>query len=91
MYVMLTANVTSLNYSVARAERQKVQLQEASLRLDDRIAHLESRERLAAMAAQLKMHDPNAYAVVQLPDLRPKSVPHGIAFLGAMNDWFKTP
>ncbi|GAC1415174.1 MAG: hypothetical protein NVSMB64_25440 [Candidatus Velthaea sp.] len=91
VYVMLTANLTSLNYSLAKAERQKAQMQEASLRLDDRIAHLESRERLAAMAALLKMHDPHIYAVVELPSLQPKPAPHGIAFLGAVNNWFKTP
>jgi len=90
-YVWLTAGMTSLNYSLAKTELQKAQLQEESLRLDDKIAHLESRERLAAIATQLKMHEPHTYAVVQEPDLRPKPAPHGIAFLGAMNDWFKSP
>jgi cell division protein FtsL len=91
IYVMLTANLTSLNYSLARGEHEKAMLQEESMRLDDRIAHLSSRERLAALAAQMKMHDPHAYAIVQIPDLAPKPHPHGIAFLGAVNDWLRLP
>ena len=91
LYVMLTANLTSLNYSLAHAEHEKALLQEESMRLDDRIAHLTSRERLAAVAAQLKMHDPHVYAVVDLPDAVPKPRSHGIAFLGAVNDWLRIP
>lgn len=91
IYVMLTANLTSLNYALARAEHEKAQLQEASMRLDDRIAHLSSRERLAAIAAQLKMHDPHVYAIVDLPNPAPKPRAHGIAFLGAVNDWLRIP
>lgn len=91
LYVMLTANLTSLNYALAHAQTRKTQLLEASARLDDRIAHLDSRERLSALAVQLKMHDPHLYAVVDIPAVQPKPVPHGIAFLGSVGDWFKAP
>jgi hypothetical protein len=88
LYVMLTANLTSLNYKLARVELQKLALQAETMRQDDRIAKLESRERLAALAARLKMHDPQMYAVVSLPQAPPAPGPgHGIALLGAMNQW----
>ncbi len=87
-YVMLTANLTSLNYKLARVELQKLALQTETLRQDDRIAKLESRERLAALAAQLKMRDPQTYAVIGLPRTQTAAAPrHGIALLGAMNQW----
>ena len=88
LYVMLTANLTSLNYKLARVEEQKIALQAETMRQDDRIAKLESRERLAALAVTLKMHDPQVYAVISLPATRPASAaPRGIALLGAMNQW----
>jgi cell division protein FtsL len=86
VYVMLTANVTSMTYRIARAQTERSQLLEASQRYDDTLAHLRSPERLAAVAAKLKMHDPSVFAVVDLPSLTVKPAPHGIAFLG---DWFK--
>ena len=88
LYVMLTANLTSLNYKLARVEAQKLGLQAETMRQDDRIAKLESRERLAALAAKLNMHDPRVYAVVSLPQPQRAPAPtHGIALLGAMNQW----
>jgi hypothetical protein len=88
LYVMLTANLTSLNYKLARVEAEKIALQAETMRQEDRIAKLESRERLAALAAQLKMRDPQVYAVISLPQAQPTPAPaHGIALLGAMNQW----
>jgi hypothetical protein len=82
-YVLLMGNLTALNYSLAQANAQKLELQEETMRLDDRIAALESRDRLAAVAAKLHMHDPQTYAVVDLP--RPAATPpSGIAFLGSL-------
>jgi hypothetical protein len=87
-YVMLTANLTSLNYKLARVETQRLALQAETLRQDDRIAKLESRERLAALAVRLKMHDPQMYAVISPAQTPLKPMPaHGIALLGAMNQW----
>jgi diadenosine tetraphosphatase ApaH/serine/threonine PP2A family protein phosphatase len=63
--------------------QQKLDLVAETTRLDDRIAQLESRERLADVAVRLHMHDPQVYAVVDVP--RPHVAPpsNGIAFLGA--------
>ena len=93
VYVMFTANLTGMHYAVARAETQRATLTDETQRLDDKIARLESRERLSAIAAKLHMHDPREYAVVGLPDpagvaLKPKS---GVAFLGSMGTWFSKP
>jgi hypothetical protein len=81
-YVTLMANLTSLSDKLAHATAQRTVLLDATSRLDDRIAQLESRERLAAIAARLKMHDPRVYAVIDAP--RPLATPaaRGIAFLG---------
>jgi hypothetical protein len=82
-YVLLMGNLTALNYSLAQANAQKLDLEEQTMRLDDRIAALESRARLAGVAARLHMHDPATYAVVALP--RPVATPpSGIAFLGSL-------
>jgi len=92
LYVMATANLTGLSDSLARATHERSKLQDETLRLDDRIADLESRDRLATVAAQLHMHDPRAFVVVNLPaPVVPAPVPHGIAFLGAASSWFKLP
>jgi cytochrome c-type biogenesis protein CcmH/NrfG len=84
IYVLLMGNLTALNYSLAHATQQKTALVEETMRLDDRIAQLQSRERLATVAARLHMHDPHVYAVVDVP--RPVVAPpsNGIAFLGAL-------
>ncbi|MBV8151036.1 MAG: hypothetical protein JOY59_05715, partial [Candidatus Eremiobacteraeota bacterium] len=57
LYVTLTANVTGLNYGIGQAERERAQLTDEVQRLDDRIAHLESRERLSLVAAKLGMRE----------------------------------
>jgi len=67
LYVTLTAKLTSLSYAVARAERERAQLQAQSARLDGQLAALEADDRLAAVAARLHMSDPGQFAVVTLP------------------------
>jgi len=66
-YVMLISNLTGLNYAVARAERQRVALQDETARLDDRIAVLRSQERLAAIAAEFGLKDAQQFAIVTVP------------------------
>jgi cell division protein FtsB len=86
IYVTLTANLTSLNFALSHAEQDRTALSTETQRLDDKIAGLQSPERLAALAARLKLHDPHVYAVVRLPDPKqPQPRPTGIALLGA---WF---
>jgi cell division protein FtsL len=65
-YVMLLSNTTSLSYSLTKAQHQRDALQEQTARLDDRIAQMSSEERLAAIAAKLKMHDPQTFAIVRI-------------------------
>ena len=84
LYVLLMGNLTAQNYALAHAMQQKIALQEESQRLDDRIASLESRDRLADLAARLHMHDPHVYAVVDMPLPVATPPPNGIAFLGAL-------
>jgi cell division protein FtsL len=67
-YLLLLANVTRMHYETARAERQRVALQEETQRLDDEIARLSSRERLAMLAARLGMKESSAFSVVQLAE-----------------------
>ncbi len=65
-YVMLTSNVTSLNYALEKAQHQRGALQEETNRLDDRISVLQSDERLANVASKLGMHEAQTFAVLQL-------------------------
>ena len=83
IYVLLMGNLTALNYSLAQVTEQKSALLEETNQLDDRIAHLESRERLSDVAARLHMHDPRVYAVVDVPITPAAPASNGIAFLGA--------
>ena len=80
-YVMLMSNLTGLNYAVARAEHERIALQDQTARLDDKIATLRSQERLAAIAAKLGMHDPQEYAIVQLPARVQRAPPPRLAVL----------
>jgi hypothetical protein len=84
-YVALTANITSLNFALARASHERIKLLEDSQRLDDRIARLQSPERLAALATKLQLHDPHVYAVVRVPEPKAQPRPTGLAFFGT---WF---
>ena len=83
-WVMLMANLTGLNYALGRESATRLGLIDETTRLDDQIAHLRSRDRLADVAARLGMHDPQTYAVVQLPRAVVSPPPNGIAFLGAL-------
>jgi cell division protein FtsL len=87
VYVMLTSNVTSLTYSVAKAHAQRDQLIEETARLDDKIATMRSQERLASIAAKLKMRDPQQFAVVRLgtPD---QVAATGVPVLETIAGWF---
>jgi hypothetical protein len=85
-YVTLTANLTSLNYALARTDRERVALLEETQRQDERIARLQSPDRLAALAGKLKLHDPHVYAVVRVPEAKPQPRPTGFALFA----WFSS-
>jgi cell division protein FtsB len=86
-YVTLTANVTSLSFALVRSERERTALSNDTQRLDDKIARLQSPERLAALAGKLRLHDPHVYAVVRVPEPKAQPKPTGLAFFGT---WFAT-
>lgn len=81
VYLGLLANVTRMNYALTKAVRQKAQLVDATSRLDDRIARLESRERLDAVARRLGMHDSQSFIAVNLPPEPRAQESRGLAFL----------
>lgn len=76
-YVMLMANLTSMNYAIARAERQRAVLVDQTARLDDRVAALRSQERLSRVAAQLGMRDAQQFAIVSLAPVARPDRTHG--------------
>jgi hypothetical protein len=84
-YVTLTANLTSMNDTLARAERDRTALLGDVQRRDERIARLQSPDRLAAVAAALGMHDPHVYAVVRIVDPKPQPKPAGLAVFAWFN------
>ncbi len=85
-YVMLTSNVTSLTYAIAKSHHQREALQEQTARLDDQIATLHSDERLAGVAAKLGMREPQQFALVQLG--APTSEHHGTLAWSTIASWF---
>lgn len=85
-YVMLTSNVTSLTYAVAKAHHQRDILQQQTARLDDQIAAARSEERLAAMAHKLQMSDPQLFAVIHLA---PEQIATShLAVIDSIASWF---
>ena len=88
-YLALMANVTRMNYQIAKARAEESRLLDQTARNEDRIARLESRERLAAVAASLRMHEAARFVLVRLPE--PPVVadaPRGLAFLSSVAPWF---
>jgi len=84
-YLGLMANVTRLNYELARSARVQTRLADESARLEDQIARLESPDRLAAIGAKLGMRDAGTFASVVIPRAERAAEPRGVALLG----WLK--
>ncbi|HTV74295.1 MAG TPA: hypothetical protein VME66_11380 [Candidatus Acidoferrales bacterium] len=90
VWLLLVASITRTSYELSRVNRERAALQDQTTRLDDTIARLESRDRLAVVAAGLGMTDPRTFAIVQLPQTaRPSAPARGLAFLTAIGDWIK--
>ncbi len=88
LYVMLTARLTSLNYAVGKAERDRTALQSQTARLDDELASLRSDDRLARVAAKLHMQDPAQFAMVLLPAPERERAPSRLAFFAGLAGLF---
>jgi ABC-type Fe3+ transport system permease subunit len=84
VYLALMGNVERINYELARADRERAVLVEKSTQLDDTLARLRSRERLARVAASLGMHESQTFVSISLPADRPKPEPGGLAFLAKL-------
>ena len=88
LYLFLQDNVTRLNYDLARAGRERDKLVVRTTALDDQIARLESRDRLAAVAAGLGMHDAGSFVVATIPAATAAERPRGIALL-SFTHWLR--
>ena len=85
VYLALMGNVERMNYELARADRDRAALVEKSSQLDDTLAGLRSRERLARVAASLGMHESQTFAAIALPvDRAQTQTPPGLAFLAKL-------
>jgi len=73
-----------MNYELARVDRDRAALIERSTQLDDTLARLRSRERLARVAASLGMRESATFVSISLPVDRPKPEPGGLAFLAKL-------
>jgi hypothetical protein len=87
-YVMLTSNMTSLTYAVAKAHHDREALEEQTARLDDKLIAMRSDERLAKLAAKLGMHEPAQFAVVKLT--APAVAHRGFPVFASLAGWFGT-
>jgi ABC-type Fe3+ transport system permease subunit len=84
VYLALMGNVERMNYELARVDRERAALVEKSTQLDDTLARLRSRERLARVAASLGMRESTTFVSISLPADRPKPEPGGLAFLAKL-------
>jgi hypothetical protein len=90
VWLLLVASITRTSYEISKVNRERAALEDQTTRLDDTIARLESRDRLAMVAASLGMSDPRTFAIVQLPQTaHPNAPARGLAFLSAIGDWIK--
>jgi uncharacterized membrane protein YgcG len=73
---------------MAKAQRERAELQAETARLDDRLAALRSDDRLASVAARLHMHDPQQFAIVTLPAPERTDDHAHLAFLAGLASLF---
>lgn len=87
-YVVLTSSLTGMSYAVAKASAQREALEEESMRLDDRIAALQSDDRLAQLAAKLGMREPQVLAVVRIEPIRAARIHSRFPVLSSLAGFF---
>ncbi len=83
-YLGLVGNVERMNFELSHAEADRAKLVAQTEKLDDQIARLRSRERLAKIAAQLGMHESQTFAAIGVPVPLPKPAPAGLALLARL-------
>ncbi len=94
-YLWLMGELTATNYAIMRTTTERSALLDRVGRLDEKLARLESPERLGAIAQRLGMREPSSYAVVTITDTAPAAVPapppYRVAFLSAVAAWLRRP
>lgn len=83
-YVVLTSTFTGVSYAVARNAATREALQEETIRLDDRIAALQSDARLADIAVRMGMREPQHFAVVRMQMPQVARVPSHVKILSSL-------
>ena len=90
VYLGLLANVTRLTYDQARLDRTHARLVDETTGLDDQIARLESRDRLAVIAARLGMRESRRFDVAVVPPQHPDVVAqHNVLLVPAIASWLR--
>ena len=90
LYLFLLTSADSLHHQIRVESKLVSDLEYQNQKLSERIESLRSDERLVAVAARLKMHDPSAYAVVRVP-VPPAEQPDrhdAFALMGALSSAF---
>jgi Tfp pilus assembly protein FimT len=75
----------ALDNRLTKADTVQASLQEEQIALQDRLATLESRDRLFAVANKLNMRDPQAFVIVNAPG--PVRVSEHAPILSALVSW----
>lgn len=84
-YLWLMTRAAGLDNRLIKANSMQATLQEETITLQDRLATLESRDRLFSVANRLKMHDPAAFLIVNAPG--PVHVSEHAPILTAVVSW----
>ena len=84
-YLYLMTRAAALDYRLTRADSLQANLQEETITLQDRLATLESRDRLFSVANRLGMREPEAFLIVNAPG--PVRVTEHPPILSALVSW----
>jgi hypothetical protein len=84
-YLWLMTRAAALDNRLTKAAATEASLQEAQIALQDRLATLESRDRLFALANRVGMREPQAYLIVRAPG--PVQVSEHAPILSALVSW----
>ena len=89
-YLMVMADMTSTNAALYTALDDRAKLQDETMRYDDEIAKLISRERLSHVATQLHMKRTDDFVVVAAPQqhVAAEEQTGVVALLASVEQWF---
>ena len=84
-YLWLMTRAAALDNRLTKADTLQATLQEETITLQDRLASLESRDRLFSVANRLSMREPEAFFIVNAPG--PVRVTEHAPILTALTSW----